>query len=75
MLGLVAWAIIWILVAFWPARVASRKGYSFIGFFIFSIFLFPVALLVAYMVHDRYAVEHQRQREKEKEIEASLPEL
>lgn len=23
--------IIWIAIAFWPARVAARKGHSFIG--------------------------------------------
>jgi hypothetical protein len=39
--------------AFWPARVARRKGHSFIGYFIFSLFFFPLALLTAYLVHDR----------------------
>ncbi len=24
----IVWLIIWILIAFWPARVASRKGHS-----------------------------------------------
>ncbi len=46
-------AIIWIAIAFWPARVAGRKGHSFIAFFIFSLFLWPAALIVAYLVHDR----------------------
>ena len=50
--GLIA-LIIWVLIAFWPARVARRKGHSFILFFIFSLFFFPLALLVAYMVRDR----------------------
>jgi hypothetical protein len=45
--------IIWIAIAFWPARVAGRKGHSFIGFFIFSLVFFPAALIVAYMVRDR----------------------
>ncbi|HSW85320.1 MAG TPA: hypothetical protein VLF79_01745 [Candidatus Saccharimonadales bacterium] len=53
----VIWAyiilIIWIAIAFWPARVAGRKGHSFIGYFIFSLFFFPLALLVAYLVPDR----------------------
>jgi hypothetical protein len=44
---------IWIAVAFWPARVARRKGHSFIGYFIFSLIFFPLALLTAYLVHDR----------------------
>ena len=34
-------AVIWIAIAFWPARVAGRKGHSFIGYFIFSVFFFP----------------------------------
>ena len=45
--------IIWVLIAFWPARVARRKGHSWLLFFIFSLFFFPLALLVAYMVRDR----------------------
>jgi hypothetical protein len=52
-LGGILLLIIWILIAFWPARVASRKGHSFILFFIFSLFFFPLALLVAYLVRDR----------------------
>ena len=46
-------AIIWIAIAFWPARVAGRKGHSFLGYFIFSVFFFPAALIAAYLVHDR----------------------
>jgi len=45
--------IIWVAIAFWPARVAGRKGHSFFGYFIFSLFFFPAALIVAYMVPDR----------------------
>src|SRR6516162_8730144 len=45
--------IIWIAIAFWPARVAGRKGHSFIGFFILSLFFFPLALILAYVVRDR----------------------
>ena len=47
--------IIWIAIAFWPARVAARKGHSFFGYFIFSLVFFPLALIVAYMVEDRTA--------------------
>jgi len=46
---------IWIAIAFWPARVAARKGHSFIGYFVFSLVFFPAALIVAYMVSDRTA--------------------
>jgi len=45
--------IIWIAIAFWPARVAGRKGHSFFGFFIFSLVFFPAALITAYVVRDR----------------------
>ncbi len=45
--------LIWIAIAFWPARVAARKGHSFFGYFIFSLLFFPAALIVAYMVKDR----------------------
>jgi hypothetical protein len=44
---------VWILIAFWPARVAARKGHSFFLYFLFSLVFFPLALLVAYMVSDR----------------------
>jgi hypothetical protein len=50
--GLLA-LIIWIAIAFWPARVARRKGHSWLLFFIFSLFFFPAALIVAYVVRDR----------------------
>jgi hypothetical protein len=59
-LSTVGWVIvaivflcIWVALAFWPARVAARKGHSFAGYFILSLFFFPLALLAAYMVHDR----------------------
>ena len=51
--GCVLLACVWVALAFWPARVASRKGHSFIGYFILSLIFFPLALLAAYLVHDR----------------------
>ena len=51
--GWVVLVCIWVALAFWPARVAGRKGHSFLGYFIFSLFFFPAALIVAYMVDDR----------------------
>jgi hypothetical protein len=33
--------------------VAGRKGHSFFGYFILSIFVFPLALILAYAVGDR----------------------
>jgi len=44
-LGLIAW----ILVAFWPARVASKKGHSFIGWFIISLFFWWISLFWVYL--------------------------
>jgi hypothetical protein len=54
-LGSIVFLVIWIAIAFWPARVAARKGHSFFGYFIFSLIFFPAALIVAYMVQDRRA--------------------
>jgi energy-coupling factor transporter transmembrane protein EcfT len=45
--------IIWIAIAFWPARVAARKGHSFIGYFLLSLLFFPLSLIMAYVVDDR----------------------
>jgi len=53
-----AWIIgivIWVAIAFWPARVADRKGHSFFGYFLLSLLFFPLALIMAYMVSDRSA--------------------
>ena len=49
----ILFVLIWIAIAFWPARVAGRKGHSFFGFFLFSLVFFPAALIVAYQVQDR----------------------
>ena len=45
--------IVWIAIAFWPARVAGRKGHSFVGYFVLSLVFFPLALIMAYVVQDR----------------------
>jgi hypothetical protein len=58
-MNFVEWAlfvIIWVAIAFWPARVAGRKGHSFFGFFVFSLVFFPAALITAYVVRDRTAL-------------------
>ena len=52
-LGGIIFVLIWIAIAFWPARVASRKGHSFILFFLFSLVFFPASLLVAYLIRPR----------------------
>ena len=57
-LSAIVFLIIWVAIAFWPARVARRKGHSFILYFIFSLIFFPLALLTAYLVHDRTATAY-----------------
>ena len=52
-IGWIIVAIVWISLAFWPARVAGRKGHSFLGYFVFSLVFFPLALLMAYISQDR----------------------
>ena len=51
--------IIWIAIAFWPARIAGRKGHSFIGYFLLSLLFFPLALILACVVENRAAVAYQ----------------
>jgi hypothetical protein len=51
--GSIIFVIGWVAIAFWPARVAARKGHSFLAYFVFSLLFFPAALIVAYMVGDR----------------------
>ena len=54
-LGSILLFIIWIAIAFWPARVASRKGHSFLLYFLLSLVFFPLSLILAYVVSDRRA--------------------
>ncbi len=54
-LGSILFFIIWIAIAFWPARVASRKGHSFLLYFLLSLVFFPLSLILAYVVSDRRA--------------------
>ena len=52
LIGTILFIVIWVAIAFWPARVAGRKGHSFIGYFILSLIFFPLALILAYMAKD-----------------------
>ena len=45
--------VLLVMLAFWPARVASRKGHSFFLFFLLSLVFFPLALILACVVDDR----------------------
>ena len=54
-LRLIVFASIWISIAFWPARVAARKGHSFLVYFVLSLGFFPLALFLAYRAEDLLA--------------------
>jgi hypothetical protein len=58
--------IILIALAFWPARVARRKGHSWLLFFIFSLFLFIPALIVAYLMPNRRRRERREERREDR---------
>jgi hypothetical protein len=51
-IGIVGFLIL-IGLAFWPARVARRKGHSWLLFFLFSLLAFFPALVVAYLMPHR----------------------
>ena len=36
-----------------PARIAKNKGYSYIVFFIFAFFLYPIALICALLIDEK----------------------
>lgn len=59
-IGAFIFLVIWIALAFWPARVAGRKGHSFVGYFILSLIFFPLALILAYVVADRRGLDVRR---------------
>ena len=52
----VVFAVVWIAIALWAAGVAGLKGHNFLGYYIFSLFFFPAALIVAYLVRDRTSI-------------------
>lgn len=45
--------IVLLLLAIIPARIAKKKGYSYAGFYVFGVFLWLVALIVALCLKDR----------------------
>jgi hypothetical protein len=50
---ILAAVIIWVAIAFWPARVAGGKRHSFLGYFMLSLLFFPLSLAMAYVAEDR----------------------
>ena len=51
---------VWVAVAFWSARTAARKGYSFRGYLILSLLFWPAALVVAFSLQDGTTVAPHR---------------
>lgn len=45
--------VLWIAVALWPAFIARRKGYSFLLFFIISLFFWWITLFVTLFMKDK----------------------
>ena len=45
--------VLWIAIAFWPASIAKRKGYSFLVFFVFSLFFWWITLFVTMFMKDK----------------------
>lgn len=56
--------VIWVIIAFWPAMVARRKGYSFILFFLLSLVFFFLSLALAYIVRDKNETAEDRAADK-----------
>ncbi len=49
-LGIIAWVVL----AFWPASIAKKKGYSFLLFFLMSVLIsWLVAILIVAMLKDK----------------------
>ena len=45
--------VLLLLIAVVPARIAKKKGYSYAGFYVFGIFVWPAALIVSLCIKDR----------------------
>jgi hypothetical protein len=57
--------ILWVLLAFWPAMLAKRKGYSFILFLLLSWFVsFIITLLVVLILKDKNEISADRKVNK-----------
>ena len=59
--------MIWVALAFWPAHVGERKGYSYAKFFGFSLLFFPAAVITAYVIEDRSSVAAGSARSDERD--------
>lgn len=56
---------LWIILAFWPAVIARRKGYSFILFLICALVIsWLLTLIVVLFLHDKNETEQSRADDK-----------
>ena len=55
-------AIVSYLILSIPARIASNKGYSYLGFLLFGIFCFPAALIVALIIDDKNVYDSEKDK-------------
>lgn len=46
------------LLATYPATIAYKKGRNFAKWYVFSLFAFPIAFLVAYIINNKNQQEH-----------------
>ncbi|HUA12945.1 MAG TPA: hypothetical protein VL989_00370 [Candidatus Sulfotelmatobacter sp.] len=62
---------LWIALAFWPAVIARRKGYSFALFLILALLIsWLISLIIALVLKDKN--ETAESRANEKIVEAKL---
>ena len=51
---LIIGAVLWVLLALWPAFIARRKGYSFILFLIIALLIsWLLALIIVFLLKDK----------------------
>ncbi len=54
--------VLWIFLALWPAMMAKKKGYSFILFFIISIFIsWLLGLVIVLLLSDKNETAESRE--------------
>lgn len=54
--------VLWIFLALWPAMMAKKKGYSFVLFFIISIFIsWLLGLIIVLFLSDKNETAESRE--------------
>jgi uncharacterized membrane protein len=57
--------IAWIVIAFWPARWASKKGYNFFVFLVLSWFIsFILTLIIVAFLDDKNKTPESRDADR-----------